>query len=216
METVRGAASFAALKRRFYFEHRHGEESFALEPDDARDFRELLEQAREPDEVLRRDLMRALNLCFCPKSFPGCDDAFWLWIGHRFHEQPSRCFLANQSIRATEIQVWVPRLPRRLSGAFTYRPEHFVLEYLPNAGGELCRLNVDFPLWATLRKLSVGFPRHFAAERELNRVDAFLNEIMGTNPQQGRVFVAFNNEDRLVTRVTLSNDYRQYADIESC
>lgn len=214
LETARGAARFAALKRRFYFEHRNGEESFAIEPGDARDFRDLLEQAREPDDVLRRSIVRALNLCFCPKPFPGCDDAFWLWIGHRFHEQPSRCFLANQSIRATDFQVCVPRMPRRLSGAFAFRPDHLVLQYQPSPEGQAFRLNVDFPLWATLQKLGAGFPRHLAAERELNRVDAFLNEIMGTNPSQGRVFVAFNSEVRLVTRITLSTDFGQYTEVE--
>jgi hypothetical protein len=90
------------------------------------------------------------------------------------------------------------------------------VQYQPNGGGELCRLNVDFALWTTLRRLRDGFPRHLTAERDLNRVDAFLNQIMGTNPPQGRVFMVFNNEDRLVTRVTLTNDYRQYTEVELC
>jgi hypothetical protein len=216
LETARGAAGFAALKRRFYFEHREGEQAFALEPDDAREFRDLLGQAIEPDDVLRRELIRALNRCYCPKPFPSSDDSFWLWIGHRFHEQPSRSFLANQSIRASDLQVWVPRLPHRLAGAFGYRPDHIVVQYQPNPEGQLCRLNVDFALWTTLRRLRDGFPRHFVAERDLNRVDAFLNQIMDTTPPQGRVFVVFNNEDRLVTRVTLTNDYRQYTKVELC
>jgi len=215
LQTERGKERFAALKRRFYFEHRDGEKSFDLEPEDAREFSDLLAQAREPDDVLQRQLVRALNLCFCPKRFTGSDDKFWLWIGHRFHEQPSRCFLANQSIAANEMRIGIPRLPRRFAGAFAYQPDHIILEYPPNPEARPCRLNVDFELWKTLRKLQAGFPRHLAAERELNRVDAFLNEIMGTDPPQGRVFVAFNNEDRLVTRITLTNDYRQYTEVEA-
>ncbi|HVG11032.1 MAG TPA: Druantia anti-phage system protein DruA [Thermoanaerobaculia bacterium] len=223
LETARGVAHFAALKRRFYFEHRNGDQAFTLEPEDAVDFSRLLENAREPDDVLRRKLVRALNMCFCPIPFHGCEDAFWLWIGHRFHEQPSRCFLANQSVHATDFQIWVPRLPRRLAGAWAYRPDHLILEYQPSllqsqlsVGEEPCRLMIDFALWSTLHKLRTGFPRHLASERELNRVDAFLNKILRTNPPQGRVFVVFNNENRLVTRVTLTNDYRQYTDIEIC
>ncbi|MEN3369534.1 MAG: hypothetical protein V7609_1677 [Verrucomicrobiota bacterium] len=216
LQTERGKERFAALKRRFYFEHREGEKSFDLEPEDTREFSDLLAQAREPDDVLQRQLVRALNLCFCPKPFIGSDDKFWLWIGHRFHEQPSRCFLANQFISAHDLRIGIPRLPRRLAEGFAYQPDHIIMEYQPNPAARLCRLNVDFELWKTLRKLRAGFPRHLAAERELNRVDVFLNEVMGTNPPQGRVFVVFNNEDRLVTRVTLTNDYRQYTEVETC
>jgi hypothetical protein len=216
LETARGADAFAALKRRFYFEHRDGDQAFALEPDDAGEFRDWLAEVREPDEVLRRELICSLNQCFCPKPFQGSADAFWLWIGHRFHEQPSRCFLANQSIRASDLQICVPRLPRRIANAFVYRPDHMAVQYQPSADGKVCRLNVDFALWTTLRRLRDGFPRHLMAERDLNRVDAFLREIMDTNPPQGRRFVVFNNEDRLVTLVTLTNDYGQYAEIEPC
>lgn len=122
---------FQALKRRFYFEHRLGDEAFALQASDAHEFLDLLREAATPDDIFKARLIRAINQCYCPKPFPGSDSALHLWIGHRFHEQPSRCFLANQSIPASAFEVFVPRLPRRLSGALDYHADHLVLEYRP-------------------------------------------------------------------------------------
>lgn len=216
LEAAGGFPYFAALKRRFYFEHREGEQAFALESEDAKEFHDLLGAASEPgDMILRRRLIHALNRCYCPVSFPGSEEAFWLWIGHRFHEQPSKSFLANQSIPTHEFQVYLPRLPKRLEGAWDYHPDHLVLQYQPNHNdGEPCRLKIDFSLWSTLHKLGEGFPRHLASERELNRVDAFLDRLKRLNPPQSREFMIFNNQDRLATRIRLTSDNKIYEDLE--
>lgn len=203
---------FQALKRRFYFEHRLGDEAFALQASDAREFLDLLREAATPDDIFKTRLIRAINQCYCPKPFPGSDSALHLWIGHRFHEQPSRCFLANQSIPASAFEVFVPRLPRRLSGALDYHPDHLVLEY--RDANEICRLKIDYPLFSTLMKIAAGFPRHLAAERDLNRLDAFLDEIKGREPERKRQFILFSSESRLVTRVTLAPDFKQYTEVE--
>ena len=79
---------------------------------------------------------------------------------------------------------------------------------------EICRLKIDYPLYATLMQIAAGFPRHLAAERDLNRLDAFLDELKSRNPESKRQFVLFGSENRLVTRITLSADFRQYTEVE--
>jgi hypothetical protein len=206
-------ARFAALKRRFYFEHRHGDHAFDLEPSDARAFLDILHEAATPDEVFKQKIIAAINRSYCPKQFDGSKQNLHLWIGHRFHEQPSRCFMANQSLPASAFDVFVPRLPRRLSGALTYRPDHLVLEH--RAPEETCRLKIDYPLYATLTQIAAGFPRHLAAERDLNRLDAFMDELKSLNPERKRQFVSFSSENRVVNRITLSADFRQYTEVEN-
>ena len=203
---------FAALKRRFYFEHAFGSEAFALEPVDAGEFLKLLTEAGSPDDVFKQKIITAINRSYCPKLFDGSNQNLYLWTGHRFHEQPSRAFLANQSIAATEFSVHTPRLPRRLEGALTYRPDHLVFEHA--SGDDACRLRIDYPLYVTLSKLAAGFPRHLAAERDLNRLDAFVDALKSHEPQPQRQFVVFSSENRAVSRITLSPDYAKYVEVE--
>ena len=109
--------SFSALKRAFYFEHNNGMECFDLEDADAADFRKLLRQHRDDNPSAKRKLIEAINRAYCPIRFTGCNDNLYLWIGHRFHEQPSKVFLANQHIPETELRLLKPRIPKRISQA---------------------------------------------------------------------------------------------------
>ena len=89
---------FIAKKRAFYFGHKNGEEVFDLEDDAPIQFQRILTMASQPDSIILKSIIRAINRCYCPVSFNGCEDALYLWVGHRFHEKPTRSFLANQRI----------------------------------------------------------------------------------------------------------------------
>ncbi|MGH7944492.1 MAG: Druantia anti-phage system protein DruA [Opitutaceae bacterium] len=203
---------FRAVKRCFYFEHASGAQVFDLEPPEGTAFRAILRQAGKPDEVFKGEILRAINLAYCPKAFSGCDRDLHLWVGHRYHEQPTRCYVANRSIPAAAFTIHLPRLPQRLAGAFDYLPDHFVLEC--REGDRAFRLKVDAALYATLMRLGSGFPRHLAPESDLNKLDDFLARLQTTSATQGRQFVSFSGESRLATRITLSDDFSSYTDIE--
>ena len=207
------SASFAFLKRVFYFEHACGSEAFALEEEHAKRFVQQLDDAAHSDRLLRGKILRAINLCYCPKPFQGIEDRLHLWIGHRYHEQPTRSYVANQFVPAEQFHILVPRLPRRLDNKLDYYPDHFLLRHHTNDGRNI-DLRVDFSLFATLAKLSDGLPRHLMSDRDLNRLDAFLEQLHDTSLPQNREFVTFNTEHRLATRIRLSSDWKRYVEVK--
>jgi hypothetical protein len=141
------------------------------------------------------------------------EDRLYLWIGHRYHELPTRSYVANQSLPADQFDILVPRLPRRLVNKLDYHPDHFLLRHRANDGRAI-DLRVDFSLFATLADLGTGLPRHLMPDRDLNRLDAFLEQLQATAPPQDREFVAFNTAHRLATRIRLSSDWKRYVEVK--
>jgi hypothetical protein len=206
-------ATFSFLKRVFYFEHADGAQAFALEENHARRFSAHLADAGCGDPLLKREIMRAINLCYCPRPFRGMEERLHLWIGHRFHEQPTRSWVANQSVSATEFEIVAPRLPRRLAGALDYERDHFLLRHAAR-DGRTVSLRIDSSLFATLSRLREGLPRHLVPDRDVNRLDAFIEQLQTMPVEPLREFVAFNAEHRLTTRIRLSADGRKYVEVK--
>jgi uncharacterized protein DUF4338 len=203
-----GSAMFEAIKRRFYFEHRDGEESFALEGGFASEFRELLRQSEGQRIQAAEQIVEAINRCYCPAASVEHRSKLYLWVGHRYHEQPSRAFVAQSFFHTTDFDVLLPRLPKRLEGAFQYRPDHFILKLRNH--GERYRLIVDFSLFETLRKVQKGLPRHLLPERDLNRLDSFLTQLHEAEPQRTSEFLVYNQETLKTSRIQISEDKAQY------
>jgi hypothetical protein len=202
-----GRALFEAIKRRFYFEHRAGEQSFALEGGYANEFRDLLQQSEGHRTQVAEQIVEAVNRCYCPMTRVE-RSKLYLWVGHRYHEQPSRAFVAQAFFHTTDFDVLLPRLPKRLEGAYQYRPDHFVLRLRKH--GERYRLIVDFQLFMTLRKVQKGLPRHLLPERDLNRLDSFLTQLHEADPQKANEFIVYNQETLATSRVQVSEDHSQY------
>lgn len=206
-------AGFCFLKRVFYFEHARGNEAFALEEEHTQEFAKKLQDASQHDSLLMQFIIAAINLCYCPKPFNGMKERLYLWIGHRYHEQPTRSYVANQSIPTVAFEILVPRLPHRLKDILDYKPDHFLLRHHADADRTIS-LRVDFSLFATLTDLSAGLPRHLMPDRDLNRLDAFLEQLQTTSPPQEREFLAFNTMHRLATRIRLSADWKRYEEVK--
>lgn len=208
------AEGFRALKRRFYFEHREGRQTFALDGRPGEPLLDLLANRRAPDTGFQNFLLAAINAAYSPVEFPEASSNLFLWIGHRFHEQPSHAHVACQSIPASGFHFLLPRLPRRLDGAFAYQPDHLRLEYQP-AGGEAVRLDVDYSLYLALERLAQGLPRHLLPDRELNRLDAFIEQLRRSNVPMTNTFFIHSHDDRTTAKVSLSHDGRRYERIET-
>ena len=166
---------FAALKRRFYFEHEKGKEAFELADADTGEFERLLGGNGGSGRTLVASLVEAINAAYCPVRFESRDQHLYLWNGHRFHEQPSRSFVAAERVATEQFVTEVPRLPKRLEACFEYRPDHIALTAHGRPG--MPRLRIDFPLWRTLCRLGRGLPRKLIPERDIHRLDAFLQEL---------------------------------------
>ena len=201
-------ADFAALKRRFFFEHRRGEEVFELADSDAKDFEDIVQGRKGLGRTLVADFVEAINAAYCPLSFDARDQHLYLWNGHRFHEQPSRSFVAADRVATDEMVVEVPRLPARLKECFEYRPDHIALTAPGRPGSP--RLRIDFPLWRTLRRLERGLPRKLIPERDVHRLDAFLQKL-GADAAGSRATVwSVHLESLELIQVNLSADRRRF------
>lgn len=203
-----GWEDFALLKRRFYFEHENGSEVFDLDDPDAKDFEDLLAERKRSGQTLVASLVDSINAAYCPLRFDFRDHHLYLWNGHRFHEQPSRSFVATQRIATEHFVAEVPHLPELLEECFDYRPDHIALTAKKIA--EKPRLRIDFPLWRTLRRLARGLPRKLMPERDIHRLDAFLQKLGAEEIGERNTIWSVHLENLELIQVDLSADKSRY------
>ncbi len=207
-------ASFCALKRRFYFEHQNGEDVIKLNGRSGTDLLNVLRATDLPEDAFKLLLIESINYAYCPMLFPEMKTLLFLWLGHRFHEQPPHGHVANQNVSAYELRLLRPRLPQRLAGAFDYQADHLVLE-CRRSGSEGVRLLVDYPLFVALERLRQGLPRQLLPDRELNRIDYFLEQLRCFGVPTTREFYIHNHDERTTAKVTLSGDFNSYDNVQS-
>lgn len=205
------AGVFAWLKRAFYFEHDDGEAAIELADPEAAEFRELLAGAASGVHSVVA-VVDAINAAYCPARFSGREHHLYLWTGHRFHEQPSRSFVATERVGVDDLRLEAPRLPSRLAGAFTFLGDHLML-VAPGRGGS--RLRIDYPLYRTLRRLGRGLPRKLVPEREVHRLDAFLEQLGAARSGGGETVWSVHLEHMEVLRVGLSPDGGRYETVRT-
>ena len=203
---------FAALKRRFFFEHEKGDEVFDLADTDVREFEELLNGGKEFQSTLVARLVDSINAAYCPRPFDSRDQHLYLWSGHRFHEQPSRSFVAVERVATEEFVTELPRLPDALDECFDYRADHIALT--ADGHPDRPRLRIDFPLWRTLRRLARGLPRKLVPERDVHRLDAFLQELGSGRAKRDTVW-SIHLEALEVIQVNMSMDKKRYERIRT-
>ena len=201
--------NFVALKRRFYFEHEAGPEVMALDGVPGNALLKVLRAERPPETAFKQFLIESVNQAYCPELFPQMTTRLYLWIGHRYHEQPSHGHVSNQSVSDSDLDLLRPRLPGRLKGAFDYQPDHLLLEY-GRRDALSVRLRVDHPLFVALERLRQGLPRQLLPDRELNRLDAFLEQLRRSDVPQSRDFFIHNHDDRSTSHIVLSPDLSSY------
>ena len=206
-------ANFIALKRRFYFEHKCGEELMALDGSPGNDLLKALQASGDPGSAFKHMLIELINRAYCPEIFPEMQTQLYLWIGHRYHEQPSRGHVANQSVSINELDLLRPRIPKRLEGAFDYNADHLALKYRSNSGD--IQIRVDYTLFVALQRLRQGLPRQLHPDRGLNRLDVFLEQLRRANIPQNRDFFIHDHNERTTIKVTLSDGMNCYDSVKT-
>jgi hypothetical protein len=205
---------FVAVKRRFYFEHQAGPEVLTLDGIPGNALLKSLRGKHAPDAGFKESLIESINLAYCPELFRQMTRALYLWIGHRFQEQPSHGYVANQSVSDGDLELLRPRLPARLAGAFDYQADHLLLEYRQRDTKPV-RLRVDHPLFIALDRLRQGLPRQLLPDRELNRLDAFLEQLRRADVPKTREFFIHNHDERTSAQVVLSPDWNCYESVKT-
>ena len=185
-----------------------GDEAFELDDADAKEFEDLVLGRTGSGRTLVADLVDAINAAYCPRRFDSREQHLYLWHGHRFHEQPSRSFVAAERVATDDLVTEVPRLPARLEGCFDYRPDHIALTARRLEGTP--RLRIDFPLWQTLRRLKRGLPRKLIPERDIHRLDAFLQNLGGGSVGERDTIWSVHLENLELIQVGLSADRSRF------
>jgi hypothetical protein len=206
--------NFIALKRRFYFEHKAGMEIMGLDGTPGSDLLKVLRGKHQPESAFRQFLIEFVNRAYCPEPFPQMTTRLYLWIGHRYQEQPSHGHVANQSVSDNDLDLSRPRLPGRLEGAFDYQPDHLLLEYKGKTALPV-RLRIDHQLFVALERLRLGLPRQLLPDRELNRLDAFLEALRRLDIPYTRDFFIHNHNERTTAQLTLSPDLTSYESVRT-
>lgn len=174
-------AAFAALKRRFFFEHAQGNDLLALIPEDEGAFDWLVEKGQEGNQAVVRDLILGLNRFFEPEGAENDRDELMLWQSHRFdvrppdtfvalHRVPYRQFKAEPVKYASWVEAWLPR-EQRLTRRFA------LVAINPVTGREIAHLVVDRDLYLTLRDAERGLGRASWSRSATRKVTRFIDHL---------------------------------------
>ena len=207
---------FAALKRRFYFEHKEGGEThiFKLDESSHAHFHTILRSEENETEHLRF-LIGAINRCYFPHDFEGTQEKLCLWIGHRLDEQPTKSFVASECIPHDRLIIRRPVPTGALKDVLEYVPDHLFLS-VKNTDGTVSRdlsLRVDAGLFDTLWAIRHGLPRHLINPGELNRLDSFIDRLRRVNPAQLAEFLIYNAEHVASSTLKMSTNPVRYVNI---
>lgn len=173
--------AFAALKRRFFFEHAAGADLLALIPEDEVAFDRLVQKGEEGNQTVVRDLVLGLNRFFEPEGAESDRDELVLWQSHRFDVRPPDTFIALHRISYRHFRVepvryakwvdeWLPE-GQRLTRSFA------LIATNPATGQEIAQLIVDRDLYLTLKDAERGLGRASWSGSATRRVTRFIDHL---------------------------------------
>ena len=62
-------------------------------------------------------------------------------------------------------------------------------------------------------KLDGGVPRHLVPERDINRLDVFLEQLQSSSVGQERIFMIYNSEYHCLNQIRVSNNWSKYEEV---
>jgi hypothetical protein len=75
-------------------------------------------------------------------------------------------------------------------------------------------LRIDFPLFRTLKRLARGLPRKLVPERDIHKLDAFLEKLGAGGHSGARTIWSVHLENLDVIQVSLSADGNRYEGVK--
>lgn len=155
--------SFNALKRRYFFEARGGNELFSMIPEDQKTFHDLVRESTSARETAKVRLLDSLSHFFGEVSSGLQDNQIRIWSGLRYEViGPPTAFVSSQAVPAERVHIAVPRLRPEIDGLLEYEPTHIQLLVEPvTEGGQPISLDVDYELWLALMQIKRGMPQRY-------------------------------------------------------
>ena len=172
-------ATYLAMKRRFFFEHREGGDLLRLVPTDEGSFDRLAREGQEGAPTVVRDLLVALNRFFKP-DYPETErDHLYLWQSHRFDVRSPEAFMA---LRSLGHQQFSTRAQRFASWVDSWLPEEqrLVRTFALTAhseGAQPVVLTIDRQLFLTLTEAQRGLARASWSRSATRRITRFVDRL---------------------------------------
>jgi len=176
--------SYAALKRRFYFEHAQGSELLGLLPADEHTFDAFVEEGLAAQPTLVRDLVLAVNRFFEPDCPDSDRDQLHLWQSHRFDVRAPETFVALHQVDSQRFQIELPKLATWVAAWLPLEQRllrSFALVAQTGLPATVPQLLVDRDLFLTLKEAQRGLGRSSwtrSATRKLTRFVDRLHQLV--------------------------------------
>ncbi len=174
-----GMKVFRGLKRRYYFESKHGDEILAMIPEDRRVFYELLEESGEARHTATSSILEALSLFFGEVDTDGQGNQLRIWTSLRYEAtSPPTAFISSQSVSAEDMELLVPRLRPQVAALLEYEPSQLRLVVHPRGvAGSPVGLTIDLELWLALMQLKRGMPQRYHDPVIGRRLNQFMSRL---------------------------------------
>lgn len=152
-------AKFHALKRRYLFEARDGDQLFEMLPDDRAAFFKLLNDSDTSRDRARARALKALALFFGDEA--QSEGRLQIWTSLRYEGiAPPSAFVSSQAVTSEQARLCLPRLRPQVARLLEYRPSHVRLVVKARSGeNEAVGLNLDLELWMALMRIQRGLPQ---------------------------------------------------------
>ena len=176
---------FRGAKRRFFFEHRAGDELFDLVPRDELQFEKLLKEGVAGGGGLVRTLVLAINRFYDPDFSDRQREPLLLWQSHRYDVRAPAAFvscrdLSHQQLRiegqryADWVEAWLPvEQQTRRSFALVATVD----------GRDIALLEIDRELFLTLLEAQRGLGRSSWSRTATRRITRFIDQIDRVVPE---------------------------------
>ena len=173
------ADAFAALKRRFFFEHGGGSDLLQLWPEDEQVFDRFVTRGEAGDPGVVRDLIFAMNRFFEPDTLGSAREEVYLWQSHRYdvrapstfvslHTLSHQCFRVEPLRYAGWVTAWLPA-EQRMARSFA-----LVAEAGDTAPAVLM---VDRDLYLTLHEATTGLGRTTWTRSATRKLTRFIDHL---------------------------------------
>lgn len=193
---------FQNIKRRYYFENKHGKELFSLQPDEITKCTELFTTFESQKKKIKESLIRSINKLFLPSS--DNKKMLHIWTTHKYDMSfDAAVAVSSKAVDASELEILMPRPADWLNG-LEYVPDHIVMK--PKRA-DLPRLILDVDFLRTLNAVENGYPIGLLAPQYEQAAAMFLQQLDDNGFSE-------SNDDGEIIIASRKNSYKQVIHIQ--
>lgn len=179
LEPVENAAEigFNALKRKFFFETREGNDLYDLIPDDRKTFYDLLNNSISARQSAKKKVLESLATFF--GEIQEEENKLRVWTTLKYEaKKESTVFISSESVSEDRINLYVPKLREEISNLIEYEPSHLRLVVRTSNSNQLeVGMDINLELWLALMKIKRGMPNRYQDPLITRKLTNFMSRL---------------------------------------